>query len=107
LEIQYNDAGDPFFALDIDYITQGSERMKSGNKLDVMFFDFNYKLDVVKQKLFGADRYTIFFGGDWAKNEHDLEETTVNIDKISFDKEKGLHIITDHNYNYKIQYFHL
>ena len=106
MEIQYNDAGNPFFALDIDYITQGSERMKSGNKLDVMFFDFNYKLDVVKQKLFGSDRYTIFFGGDWAKGEHDLEETTVNIDKIYFDKEKGLNIITDHNYNYKIQFKH-
>ncbi len=106
MEIQYNDTGNPFFALDIDYITQGSERMKSGNKLDVMFFDFNYKLDVVKQKLFGSERYTIFFGGDWVKDEHELEETTINIDKISFDKELGLNIITDHNYNYKIQFKH-
>ena len=105
LEIEYNDNGMPVFSLDIDYITQGSGRMDS-SKVDVLFYDFNYKLDISKKKLFGSERHTIFFGGDWAKNEHKLEETTINIDKISFDKELGLNIISDHNNNYKIQFKH-
>jgi len=105
LEVEYNDNGVPNLSLDIDYITQGSGRMKSGRVI-VLFFDFNYKLDILKVKLFGTDRHTIFFGGYWAKDEHELEETTINIDKISFDKELGLNITSKHNNNYKIQFKH-
>ena len=95
LEVEYNDKGNPCLSLDIDYITQGSGRMKSG-RVDVLFFDFNYKLDILKVKLFGTERHTIFFGGDWAKDKHKLtnEETAINIDKICFDKELGLNIVT-------------
>jgi hypothetical protein len=103
-EIEYNDNSVPILSLDIDWIEQETGRMKSG-RVDVMFFDFGYKLDILKNKLFGTDRHTIFFGGEMAKNTHNMEETTVNIDKIYLNVASGILDITSRNkHSFKIQF---